>query len=408
MEPVIVKNDDKDLLLKCGVLEYLAETTNAGDNWAQLKATQAFKVSCDATQAWNDAKLQRDTFLALKKDVIIAQHETLNLAFPDVAALEEEAKIYVAELEKEATGLKIQAEIAHKAFQKISRNKPLNKSPKKNYLSISKLKKEKEGELEQTYELYSKEPFVNSEESLKLLNDNDLLKDDECDLSPCADNDNTLNKTITTIIENRRKHIDDADKKANELLKDAGNKGTELNTKINEADQFHKCLRSTYSDAYNFAGVDNYIIILKAKEVIDAWNLVIKLGKSAQVAWEDAGKAVRCAHITKAKWGKSLLIIAEKGKGNFGLGSAAEKDAKILGKAWVNRGSNGYKHDSVDNDILISNDDKYQFRRPKWKIKDRKWCANFERNRIPGIDPAKYFHNGHLDILDMDPYRYRL
>jgi hypothetical protein len=91
----------------------------------------------------------------------------------------------------------------------------------------------------------------------------------------------------------------------------------------------------------------------------------------------------------------ATLRAASAGKGNFGLGSASQADANVLGRAWV---GDGYQVAS-DGKTLISSNGMRQFRPASWKPNLGRAQANFEQ-RFEGQLSTQWQGNGHLDISD--------
>ena len=88
-----------------------------------------------------------------------------------------------------------------------------------------------------------------------------------------------------------------------------------------------------------------------------------------------------------------MLRDAAKGKGNFGIGSAARSEADDIGRAWV--GPN--PRVASDGRTLIGRDGLRQYRPPSYKPALDRSQANLE-GRLPG--QTQWQSNAHIDILD--------
>src|SRR5258708_7026397 len=88
-----------------------------------------------------------------------------------------------------------------------------------------------------------------------------------------------------------------------------------------------------------------------------------------------AGACVAAENAT-SDWAElsGVLREAAKGKGNFGLGSAAQEQAVAAGRGWV--GDNATL--ASDGKTWVSQDGLRQFRPPSYKPNLDQWQANFE------------------------------
>lgn len=394
-------------------LEYLAVIKDATTDYAKAKIIKAYEISKDAIAAYEEAKRltrKNSELFQLLEYVSAAKKEALSLAFSNLAKLKEEAE----QLKKEAEN----AYEAYNEFCKQPKAPNVSRAKKTSLLTISKKAKknfeEADRQLQESYLQAREQTFLNNKEWEKSVDDDGVSKEVADELAAFPDKNNK--EAIEKKLNEKRKDFLLNNEKANKTLKEASCNEKSLEDNRTNADKTHKYLHSLYQHAHKKTDakteVDDELatdlnnqITDAANETIAAWEYVIKLAKETKAAWEDAGKAVKSAHITKVKWAKTLLQLAEKGRDNFGLGYATKEEVNFLGKIWAglkpdvqSKTSYGESFISLTN-ILT----KRRYRSPSWKPRDSKWQANFEREIIPGSIPRKFKHNGHVDITDLSP-----